>query len=245
MPIWIVASDLVEARLDHAVVARLDRARSLRTLRTPHRRSRGGGVSRHRPFDLEPVLRTCACERESWPPSGCRRARRAWLEDDQNDDHDQKQRRQVVDRACGAVVEERSQLRYSRCVFGRESSFRDGSAAGRRCRRGRSSSAAVRGQHPPAGRSPSGRGARARGRSRARAGFRTRRATRRGGRAARASVAATSLNQAFGTTRAACSSAPTVRRQTTTPAEFSDEWLLKPERRSQHAAHRLCSGTKT
>jgi hypothetical protein len=106
MPIWIVASDLVEPRLDHAVVARLDPLAPdlfvlFERLTVDRVADECPAIGR---FDLEPVLRTCACERES---------------------------------------------------------------------------------------------------------------------------------------------SPTVRRQTTTPAEFSDEWLLKPEPRSQHAAHWLCSGTKT
>jgi hypothetical protein len=82
MPIWIVASDLVEARLDHAVVARLDPLAPdpfvfYERLTVDRVAEECPAIGR---FDLEPVLRTCACERENWPPSGCRRARRAWLE---------------------------------------------------------------------------------------------------------------------------------------------------------------------
>ena len=80
MPIWTVASDLVEARLDHAVVARLDPLAPDPFVFYERLTVVAEDCPAIGRFDLEPVLRTCACERESWPPSGCRRARRAWLE---------------------------------------------------------------------------------------------------------------------------------------------------------------------
>jgi hypothetical protein len=77
MPIWILASDLVEARLDHAVVARLDALAPdpfvfYERLTVDRVAEECPAIGR---FDLEPVLRTCACERENWPPSGCRERR--------------------------------------------------------------------------------------------------------------------------------------------------------------------------